>query len=572
MAFQLSPGVLVTEKDLTNIVPAVATSEGGMVGLFNWGPADEITVVSNEEELRTIFGKPDSNTYEYFFTAQNFLTYGNHLKVIRAVDATDNNAGAGQAKQKKNQAAIDSLAASDATCQFLAKYPGTLGNSLQVVAIDSGSWDVGTDTTGYQSNFDSAPSTSTFAENVDGSNDELHILVIDEDGAFTGISGTVLEKFSYLSKATNVKGTDGVSIYYKDYINANSAYIMCTGQPDGTIDGTSTGASFTTWDNVADGTVFESLTDGADLGYIRSLKGASASVAGVDDLTLSVDLFSNAEEVSLSLLMAGPATNAFASTVIDIALTRKDCVAFVSPLLSDVSSATESQSTKATAVVASKTAIARSSSYYVMDSGWKQQYDKYNDVNRWVPLNGDIAGLCARTDLSNDPWWSPAGYNRGKIKNTIKLAYNPTKTSRDTLYKNGINPVITEAGEGHLLLGDKTGLSKPSSFDRINVRRLFIVLEKAIATAAKFQMFEFNDAFTRALFTNMVTPFLRDVKGRRGIQDFKVVCDDSNNTEAVINRNDFVADIYIDPARSINTIQLNFVATNNVVNFEENIV
>jgi len=567
MAFQLSPGVLVTEKDLTNIVPAVATSEAGMVGLFNWGPCDEITVLSNEEELRTTFGVPDTQTYPYFFTAQSFLAYGNHLKTVRAVPSTDVNASVQSPRQIKNQAGIDALAASDATSQFVAKYPGVLGNSLQVVVMDYSSWDTASDTTAYQANFNTAPSTSTFASNLDGSNDEIHVLVIDEDGAFTGTSGTVLEKFEYVSKATNTIGTDGVSIYYKDYINANSAYIICTGQPD------STSGATMNWDNVADGTVFDALSSSAPVaGYNVSLSGAVNANDSTAGLSTSLELYANTEEVDVSLFLAGPATNAFASEIIDMALTRKDCVAFVSPLLSDVSSATASQSTKATAVVASKTAIARSSSYYVMDSGWKQQYDKYNDVNRWIPLNGDIAGLCARTDLTNDAWWSPAGYNRGKIKNTIKLAFNPTKTSRDTLYKNGINPVITEAGEGHVLLGDKTGLSKPSSFDRINVRRLFIVLEKAIATAAKYQLFEFNDEFTRALFVNMVSPFLRDIQGRQGIIAFKVVCDTSNNTDTVINRNDFVADIYINPARSINTIQLNFVATNNIVNFEESVV
>jgi phage tail sheath protein FI len=210
-----------------------------------------------------------------------------------------------------------------------------------------------------------------------------------------------------------------------------------------------------------------------------------------------------------------------------------------------------------------------SSSYAVMDSGWKYQYDKYNDVFRWIPLNGDMAGLCARTDLTNDPWWSPGGLNRGRIKNVIKLAFSPNKTERDVLYINGVNPVVTFPGDGTVLFGDKTMQAKPSAFDRINVRRLFIVLEKAIAKAAKYQLFEFNDEFTRAMFRNMVEPFLRDVQGRRGITDFKVVCDATNNTGEVIDRNEFIADIYIKPARSINFITLNFIATKTGVSFSE---
>ena len=210
-----------------------------------------------------------------------------------------------------------------------------------------------------------------------------------------------------------------------------------------------------------------------------------------------------------------------------------------------------------------------SSSYATLDSGWKYQFDKYNDLYRFVPLNGDVAGLMVRTDNTRDPWWSPAGFNRGNVKNVVKLPYNPLKAQRDQLYKKGINPIVTFPGQGTVMFGDKTLLAKPSAFDRINVRRLFIVLEKAISTASKFTLFEFNDDFTRAQFRNMVEPFLRDVQGRRGIFDFRVVCDESNNTGEVIDRNEFIGDIYIKPARSINFIQLNFVAVRTGVEFEE---
>jgi phage tail sheath protein FI len=292
---------------------------------------------------------------------------------------------------------------------------------------------------------------------------------------------------------------------------------------------------------------------------------------------LGYDLFKDSEEIDISMILGGPHGGTVSKYIVEsIAEKRKDCVAFISPLKANVNVEAETLSQKTDNVKAyrltekSDAGInSLSSSYGVMDSGWKYQYDKFNDKYRWVPLNGDIAGLCARTDQSRDAWWSPAGFNRGHIKNVARLAWNPQKAHRDELYKNGINPVVTIRGQGTVLFGDKTLQAKPSAFDRINVRRLFIVLEKAIATAAKFTLFEFNDEFTRSQFTNMVEPFLRDVQGRRGIYDFKVVCDNTNNTPEVVDRNEFVGDIYIKPARSINFIQLNFVAVRTGVSFEE---
>jgi phage tail sheath protein FI len=282
-------------------------------------------------------------------------------------------------------------------------------------------------------------------------------------------------------------------------------------------------------------------------------------------------LFASAEEVDVSLILQGKAVGSannaqLANYIIDnICESRKDCVAFISPAKTNVVSNAGNESTS---MVGFRNA-SRSTSYAVLDSGYKYQYDKYNDVYRYIPLNGDTAGLCVRTDDTRDPWFSPAGFNRGQIKNIIKLAYNPDKANRDILYKANINPVVTFPGQGTVLYGDKTMLTKPSAFDRINVRRLFIVLEKAIATAAKYTLFEFNDEFTRAQFKNLVEPFLRDVQGRRGIYDFKVVCDSTNNTGEVIDRNEFVGDIYIKPAKSINFIQLNFVAVRTGVEFSE---
>jgi phage tail sheath protein FI len=255
-----------------------------------------------------------------------------------------------------------------------------------------------------------------------------------------------------------------------------------------------------------------------------------------------------------------------ANYIIDnICETRRDCIALLSP---DKSTVINNSGAEALTVKAWRGAV-HSSSYAVLDSGYKYQYDKYNDLYRWVPLNGDIAGLCVRTDSTNDAWWSPAGFNRGQIKNLVKLAWNPRKSERDVLFSNGINPVVTFPGQGTVLYGDKTLQAKPSAFDHINVRRLFIVLEKAISTAAKYQLFDFNDAFTRAQFRNLVTPYLRTIKGRRGITDFYVVCDDTNNTPAIVDSNQFVGDIYIKPSRSINFIQLNFIAVPTGVQFSE---
>jgi phage tail sheath protein FI len=311
----------------------------------------------------------------------------------------------------------------------------------------------------------------------------------------------------------------------------------------------------------ANGKPFANLTAVADVSFAFGVSGDSPSDGNI---TTSFSEFSNDEKHDISLILAGAASTTVINSLVSLAETRRDCVVFASPLMSDVVNTTG----QAAKVVVTRNALT-SSSYGFMDSSWKYQYDRYNDKYRWVPMNGDVAGLAARTDYTNDPWFSPAGFNRGTIKNVVKLSYSPSKTDRDTLYKNGINPVVSFPGQGTVLFGDKTMLSKPSAFDRINVRRLFIVLEKAIATAAKFQLFEFNDGFTRAQFKNLVEPFLRDVQGRRGITDFRVVCDETNNTGEVIDRNEFVADIFIKPARSINFIQLNFIATRTGISFEE---
>jgi len=551
MAFQLSPGINVSEVDLTTVVPAVATTVGGLVGEAVWGPVNQVISISSEDRFVSVFGKPDANTYKTFFTAANFLTYGNDLRFVRTANsgtynATSNTTAAN--RQVKNLDDYNNISNLGATEYWIAKYPGAIGNSLQVSVCSNNS----TFSTWAQGNtiFDSAPSTSTFVSDKNGANDEMHIVVIDRLGQFTGTANTVLEKFGFVSKASDAMNSDGTSNYYVNVINNTSKYIWWGKHLD------------TSWGATASGTTFASIA----VNTSNLANGATAATTAGNYQT-SWDLFNNADSNDSSLLMMGQKTDnsTVVNYVIAIAESRKDVLVFVSPAQTDV---VNNAGAEATSVVATRNALT-SSSYAVMDCGWKYQYDKYNDVYRWVPLNGDVAGLCVRTDLQRDPWFSPAGFNRGQILNVVKLAWNPTKSDRDTLYKNGVNPVVTFPGEGTLLYGDKTMLSRPSAFDRINVRRLFIVLEQSITRAARSSLFEFNDDFTRAQFVSIVEPFLRDVKGRRGIYDYRVVCDTTNNTSQVIDANQFVGDIYIKPARSINFIQLNFVAVRTGVSFDE---
>ncbi len=560
MAFQLSPGVNVSEVDLTTIVPSVPTSIGAFAGIFQWGPIDEIVTISDEVNLVDRFFKPYSDNYEYWFSAANFLAYSNNLKVVRAasIASTRNAVSNGSAVLIKNDDAYEDNFSGGANTygEFAARYAGALGNSLQVSLCDANTF------TGwaYATQFTSAPSTSTYTSNAGGANDEIHIIVIDQDGQITGTQGTVLEKYAFVSKASDAKDDSGNSNYYKNVITSKSKYIHWLSHP--TANGGASYANATsTWGTTATNKSFSNLTANATISLIGGVDGTISTA----NVVTAYDQFNNADSVDISLVVSGPANATIVTSLISLAETRKDCLVFVSPEKADC---VDNAGSEVTDIKDYRDTLT-STSYAVLDSNWKYQYDKYNDVYRWVPLNGDIAGLCARTDLERDPWFSPGGLNRGIIKNAIKLAWNPTKTNRDDLYVKGINPVVTFQGEGIVLFGDKTLLSKPSAFDRINVRRLFIVLEKALARAARFSLFEFNDQFTRAQFVALVEPFLRDVQGRRGIFDFRVVCDESNNTPEVIDRNEFVGDIYIKPARSINFIQLNFVAVRTGVSFDE---
>lgn len=588
MAFQLSPGVNYSEIDLTTVVPAVSTTAGAFAGQFDWGPANQRVLVTNEVDLVNKFGKPNSNTAVSFFTAANFLAYGNNLQVVRAANSNTFSAFAVTNLPAQNTANniiinnkndYEANYISDANnITYVARYPGVLGNSLKVSICDSNvnttnansiafsSWE-------YRTRFPAAPNTTPFVAVSGGANDQFHLVVVDEDGLFSGgVKGTVLEVFPFLSKAIDCVGDDGTGKYYRTVIENQSQYIYMLGAPDRA--NTSNASAAGRWGVTASNTSFCGIGNNANFQTVSLSGGASNTVTSAE-LATGYSNFNNTEEVDISLILTGDggvgansAINAntvvVQQTVIDLAATRKDCVAFVSAPYGVVTN------TAPTTVVSDwVTTLSRASNYTVADCGWKYQFDKYNNVYRWIPLNGDIAGLCVRTDQTNDPWFSPAGVNRGAIKNVVKLAWNPNQAQRDTIYSIGVNPVISLPGQGTILYGDKTFVTQPSAFDRINVRRLFLVLEKAIVSASKYSLFEMNDEFTRSQFISLVEPYLRDIKGRRGIYDYRVVCDNTNNTPQVIDSNQFVGDIYIKPARSINFIQLNFVAARTGVNFNE---
>jgi hypothetical protein len=590
MAFLVSPGVNTSEIDLTASVPGVGTTTGGTVGFFKWGPANTVIQVSSESDLLARFTKPDGNTALSFLSATNFLTYGNDLRIVRVVNETAGASASNNAVARANSLTTTTAADAkvianeddyfadeyntiDATLAWAARYPGVLGNSLRVSVCSNPD---AFSTWVYAPLFDRAPNTSAYALGATNNTylkDELHVIVVDEDGVITGTANTVLERFPNLSKATDAKGDDGSSIYYKESIYRNSQWIHWLGHP--TVGSNAANG----WGQTIAAVNAASVTFHGESNANNhwSLVGGNDGTITLGQIEGAIDRFNNTELIDVSLLFVGDsgiaaanltANNAAVTSIsqkyLTVASSRKDTVAFVSPPYANSVTST----TKSTAVINFRNGLT-STSYGVMDSGWKYQYDKYNDVYRWVPLNPDIAGLCVRTDTQRDPWFSPAGIDRGQIRNLVKLSFNPTQSERDTLYKAGVNPVVSFPGEGTLLFGDKTLQGRPSAFDRINVRRLFIVLEKAISRAARSSLFEINDEFTRAQFVALVEPFLRDVQGRRGIYDFRVVCDETNNTSGVVDRNEFIGDIYIKPARSVNFIQLNFVAVRSGVSFDE---
>ena len=665
MAFLVSPGVQVNEVDLTNVVPAVATSIGAIAGAFQKGPVSSIVNISSEEELVEIFGKPvtTGNQFETFFSAANFLKYTDSLKVVRAESAIVNAGANSGILIRDDDHYLDSFANGEGSHgEWAARTAGTWANGIKVeicatstayeqdlssnnlvntstsavgdtsIVVDDAdasgfAFNVGdlisfySDTSNtvavddfneyqvtaintstnaltirlkddpsgaglqtaipddskikrrwkYADLFSGPPGTSQYnTDNGKGAGDELHVVVADGTGDITGFdtdtagnrTKAVIETFGFMSKNSSAKSPQGDSIYYPDVIFRKSQFIYWT---DHISAGSNWGTDTTTTYTAVIPVTIDELTGGTD--------DFSTTAAEIE---LAYDKFKNAESEDINLVLGGSssivadtaaAQDTHVTMLVNLVEGRKDCVAFASPYRSAVVGVTTSSKQAKNVEVAAD--LIPSSSYLVLDSGYMYMYDKYNDVYRFVPLNGSVAGLCANTDQVADAWFSPAGYTRGNVRGAIKLAFNPDKADRDVLYQSRVNPVVNFPGQGVVLFGDKTALTKPSAFDRINVRRLFLVLEKAIATAAKFQLFEFNDEFTRAQFRSLVEPFLRDVQGRRGITDFLVKCDNTNNTGEVIDRNEFVADIFIKPNRSINFITLNFVATRTGVAFSE---
>jgi hypothetical protein len=680
-----SPGVLVTEQDLSQVITSSSTTTGAIAGEFASGPCLQPTLVSNEQELVDVFGKPTSSNYATFFTAANFLQYSNRLYVSRAVDERSNNASDSWTSANVQILNVDNyedviLNGTYSTKYFAAKTPGSKFNGLQIricsdknkyfsttqAAVDQSTGatlllngntiPVGANTSAnttlirfdsfiggskYSANLQiiadagndmvvdlyypsgivtvpivsvtsntvttsaagaaklqssasssvtwknkaqgvvnynirwasstvdklgnsiqNRPTTSSYVSDQGGSDDLMHVVVYDALGSVSGIKGSVLEVFPNVSKAVDARNDDGTSNYYQEVLKRNSKYVYSIKHYG------------TNWGTVSANTVFESKDN-----QIWNLVNGSDFAVGADDVVRAYDQFADKEKIAISLVLAGDAHKgsvAVAQRVLEIsAADRKDCMSFISPLkLSDCLVTRDYKETDILKKLcnygdpnSADYVISYPTSFAVMDSAWKYQFDKYWNTYRYVPLNGDIAGLVARTEYEKDAWWSPAGFNRGRVRGAIKLSWNPNQTQRDELYSNNINPVVAFPNEGIILYGDKTLQEKDSAFDRINVRRLFNVLERTISTAAKYSLFEFNDEFTRAQFVALVDPYLRDIKGRRGIYDYKIVCDSTNNTPQVIDTNRFIGSIYIKPARSINFIELNFVAVGSGVDF-----
>lgn len=543
-SFSLSPSVEVNEFDLTAVIPAVATSVGAMVGQFAWGPVEEIVTLSVEGDLSSQFGLPNDTNFADWFSASSYLSYATDLKNIRVVGTGALNGTMIVDSNGQLVGGAGLLVKNDQTYQnttftkevFVAKYPGAYGNNIGVAWANTTSFNAvdsnGIPTWEFHDAFPAAPGAGQY-----------HVAVYDATGVISGTIGTVLERFSYVTTVP-AKYADGTSSFITDKLSRSSAWVWM-------------------------GEVARFINLAASTSGVQFTGGADGAVPTDGQRQTGYALFQDAEANDVTLVMQAGGSIQVGQWIIDnIAEYRRDCVAYVSPALSDVVGLVENDIILNN-IITTRTFYG-SSSYAFMDGNYKYMYDQYNDTYRWIPLNADMAGLAARTDYTNDAWWSPAGYNRGTIKNVVKLAWNPNKTFRDSLYNININPVISETGQGPFLFGDKTLYNVvTSAFISINVRRLFIVLEKAISTAAKFTLFEFNDYITRAMFVNMVTPYLRTVQGRRGVTAFQVICDETNNTGDIIDAQEFVADIYVRPNRSINVIVLNFTAVGNSVSFSE---
>lgn len=566
-----SPAVIVKEIDLTGGVPNVQSTTGAFVGNFRWGPARKATLIDTEASLAATFANPNSTTAVDFLSAAYFLRYSNSLYVVReitgaaynAITNNDSDAPSVLVRNDNHWNELSSTFSAGGTNAggFIARYPGSLGNSLRVSICPAVSGDAYFTSWAYKGSFDGAPNTSSYASTRSGVRDEVHVVVVDMDGLFTGVPGQVLERFAYVSLASDAKTADGSSNYVKDVINSRSSYVWLAQFDYDLQDLTNAGTT------AANRTYSASATGVITLDFVN---GADSATLGTSQYSTGFDLFEDVDTITVDFLIApsmsvqGDQTTVVNDLISIAGTTRKDCVVVASPNRAAV----VNNATPVTASVTTANTFTFSS-YLIVDNNFLKVYDKYNDQYIFIPAASSTAGIMAATDLNNAPWYSPAGQRRGAYLGITALSYSPTKAERDTLYKAGINPIANIPGSGVLLFGDKTHMNRPSAFDRINVRRLFLVLERAIAIAARNVMFEFNDEFTRAEFVNIVEPFLREVQGRRGITDFRVVCDETNNLPAVIDRNEFIANIFIKPARSINYITLNFVAVRTGVDFEE---
>jgi hypothetical protein len=645
MATQLSPGIVVQERDFTNSrLQETITNIGAIAGPFTKGEVGVAKLITTEKDLVATFGKPTADNYEYWFTASEFLNYGGNLQVARISSSnsaylTNANAtgavASGVASVKINNLGEyeTNVENTTQTYKYAAKTPGTWGNGLKVAIIDKGADQIITLASGvsfaqgatvtngtatgkaYEANtgditkvavvlnagspkFESSttvsgasvsavtdwydeqyavagtikwnsiaprPGTSPYAASRGGANDEIHVVVIDSDGSISGTSSTIIEKLLFLSKASDAKTTEGEASFYKKVIKGRSQYVYL-------------GSHEASYAYEPAGSVAISDTALASSSFKLTGPKSYAFAAGTDYQNYNVgnetqtylDVFSDTETLQVDYILSGPTTAAKANALIALASSRKDCVAFISPKRSDViGSDASTAAAQKTNVVKFFESISDSSSYAVFDNNYKYIYDRFNDAYRWIPCNADMAGLCVNTAATAEPWYSPAGFNRGNLRNAVKIAFNPTKDQRDELYAKRVNPIVSFPGQGIVLFGDKTALRSPSAFDRINVRRLFLIIERTVKDFSKNVLFELNDETTRNNFTTQVDNYLRDIQARRGVTDFLVVADASNNTADVIDRNEFVADIYIKPSRSINFITLTFVATRTGVSFDE---
>ena len=601
MAFTLSPSVDVTERDFSGIVSLVATTPAAFVGRFDKGPVNERILISSVKELQETFGTPSVERYgSDWWTCYNFLQYGNNLTVVNVAGSGATSGSAGLTAEYPGGPTFFTFRSKDEGAQ--------VNGALEIQVVTAGmTYDAGTTTDA----FTFRPATSSYAARFGASGDELSLAVIDRKGVY-GPSGSVLELYEGMSSIINAVDDNGTALYYK-YQIANSDYIKIddgvgefesifgsSGGYTGNIgaQGYTLGVDVTVGSADLDGngvlstakTNFDRVpldaheaTTNARKGivnpYTYTLQGGAygTAVTSSNKQTAWDTYFADPDVADVSILIAGDADDALNRKVIDIAATRKDCMAVISQPVGDgfadsaslANKATLSDVTFQTVIDSRNNDLNRDTSYAAMDGNWKQQSDSYNGITRWLPLNGDIAGLLARTETDFGAWFSPGGYARGSILNVNKLAFNPSKAQRDLIYSAGINNVVAFPGSGTVLWGDKTLQTKPSAFDRIQVRRLFNILEKSFATSANFILFEQNDAFTRRSFVNQIDPVLRDVQNRRGLENYRIVCDESNNPGSVVDRGEFVCDIFLQPTKSVQFVKLNFVANNSGSFFSE---